>query len=368
MRFRSRISIRQQQLLRSGRRTTFIFAAIGLLLLVIQIARMQDSPSPPPVAKSAVTPGALLQADEFRTVPAQSFSTNAADVIDRAGAAALEASSAVEIAAPEYAPDSLTEDVRDDVLGVLASETSALFGTLKLAQKVFPEKYRQMPIGNFPVIMTEPAASRGKPFLLRGKLRRLTAAPLPQSANSWGIRAAWDAWISTPDSGNQLVHVLALTADAGLPITESTGKSAPEIELGGYFFKREGYAAKGRDGTGELALTPLFLSDRLRVVPAVVVTSRAEELRPWLTWTASILSVTIIAIIWAFRSADRLFKGTRAHQLTLPPVRPGFDSVEAVTVEQALAAMEQNARQNSLDTSLLPPPPGPPPTSVASSL
>ncbi|MEY2725532.1 MAG: hypothetical protein RLZZ458_1399 [Planctomycetota bacterium] len=368
MRFRSRISKRQQQLLRSGRRTTFAVAGFGLLLLVVQVARMQNSPQQPAAAspdRTSIAPSSLLQSDEFRTVPSESFSANASDVIDRAGAAALEAGSGTPSSATEYAPDSLTADVRDDVLGVLASETTALFGTLKLAQKVFPEKFRQMPLINYPVIMTEPSASRGRPFLLRGKLRRLTAAPLPQSANSWGIRAAWDAWISTPDSGNQLVHVLALTADAGLPITDSTGKSAPEIELGGYFFKREGYAAKGPDGTGDLALTPLFLSDRLRLIPPVVAVSRAEELRPWLTWTASILSVTVIAIIMAFRSADRLFKGTRAHQLIQPPVRPGFDSVEAVTVQQALAAMEQHARENSLDTSLLP---TQPPVSATSSL
>ena len=370
MRFRSRISKRQQQLLRSGRRTTFVVAGFGLLLLVVQVARMQNAPPQPSASvatKATIAPSAVLQSDEFRTIPVQSFSANAADAIDRAGAAAFEAGSPAAAAASETVPASLTDDVRDDVLGVLASETTALFGTLKLAQKVFPEKYRQMPVVNYPVIMNDPAASRGKPFLLRGKLRRLTAAPLPQSANSWGIRAAWDAWISTPDSGNQLVHVLALTMDAELPITESTDKSPPEIELGGYFFKREGYAARGRDGTGDLALTPLFLSDRLRITPAVVVVSRAEELRPWLTWTASILSVTVIAIIWAFRSADRFFKGTRAHQLTLPPVRPGFDSIEAVTVQQALAAMEQRARENSLDATLLPTPPAPPTPPSASS-
>jgi hypothetical protein len=344
-------------LLRSGRRTTYAVASIGLFLIVLQIARMQSADNAPaaapartPTAATALNP---LQSDEIRVVPTESFSNNASDLIDPAGAAAFEAGNSAAAAASEQAPDSLTSDVRDDVLGVLASETASMFGTLKLAQKVFPEKYRQMPIANYPVLMTDPAASRGKPFLLRGRLRRLLPAPLPETANSWGIRSAWDAWISTPDSGNQLVHVLALSAESGLPITEATGKAAPEIELGGYFFKREGYAAKGKDGTGDLALTPLFLSDRIRTVPVTVVASRAEELRPWLTWSAAVLIAMVVAIIWAFRSSDRIFIGTRAHQLTLPPVRPGFDSVEAVTVQQALAVMEQNARENSPETSLL---------------
>ncbi|MFM7058942.1 MAG: hypothetical protein ACKO2P_18685 [Planctomycetota bacterium] len=218
--------------------------------------------------------------------------------------------------------------------------------------------------------MSAPEACRGKPFLLRGRLRRLTAAPLPESANSWGIRSAWDAWISTSDSGNQLVHVLALSADPGLLITESKGRTAPEVkrgtpkvkreapevELGGYFFKREGYAARGKDGTGDLALTPLFLTDRIRTIPVVVVVSRAEELRPWLTWGAGLLGFAVIAIVCAFNYSDKLFQRTRAHQLTLQTARPEFDSVVAVTIQQSLAAMEQNARQNA-EASLLPPPP-----------
>lgn len=362
VRFRSRISPRQQQLLRSGRRFTFAIAAVGIVLLVWLISRTQQSVvspgsgSSPALLSTASIPG-VLQSDEIQVVPHQASTADAAAVIDRAGAAAFEAGAAAGSADnSEDAPATLTQDVRDDVLGVLSGETEALFGTLKLAQKVFPQKYRQMPEASYPVVMTAPEACRGKPFLLRGRLRRLTAAPLPQSANSWGIRSAWDAWISTPDSGNQLVHVLALSADPGLPVTESTGRAAPEIELGGYFFKREGYAARGKDGTGDLALTPLFLTDRIRTIPAVVVVSRADELRPWLTWGAGLLCFTVVAIILAFNYSDKLFQRTRAHQLTLQSVRPEFENIVAVTVEQSLAAMEQNARQNA-DPSLLPLPP-----------
>ena len=357
MRFRSRISKRHQKLLRSGRRTTYAIAGIGLFLIVLQIARMQSTDNQPttnadrtPAATPSLNP---LQSDEIRVLPTESFSDDASALIDPAGAAAFESANAAATAALEQAPESLTSDVRDDVLGILASETASMFGTLKLAQKVFPQKYQQMPIANYPVLMTDPASARGKPFLLRGRLRRLLPAPLPETANAWGIRSVLDVWISTPDSGNQLVHILALSTDPKLPITHSTGKDAPEIELGGYFFKREGYAAKGKDGTGDLALTPLFLSDCIRTIPVAVVVPRAEELRPWLTWSATALVAMVVVIIWAFRSADRSFLGTRAHQLTLPPVRPGFDSVEAVTVQQALAVMEKNARENSTQTSLL---------------
>lgn len=358
MRFRSRISHRQQQLLQGSRRFTLAIAGLGILLFVWIVSREFLAETTPDnstaIPATGITPAlSSLQSDEIRVVPAQAAPADPAAVIDRAGAAAFEAGPATPSAVSEDAPPTLTRDIRDDVLGIESRELTSFFGILKLSQKVFPEKFRQLPEASYPVVMAAPEACRGKPFLLRGRLRRLTAAPLPESANSWGIRSAWDAWISTSDSGTQLVHVLALSADPGLPVTESTGRKAPEVELGGYFFKREGYAARGKDGTGDLALTPLFLTDRIRTVPAVVVVSRAEELRPWLTWGAALLGLAVIAIISTFSYSDRLFQGTRAHQLTRQTVRPEFNHVVAVTIQQSLAAMEQNARQNA-DPSLLP--------------
>ena len=359
MRFRSRISHRQQQLLKGSRRVTLTVAACGILLLVWIVNRTSTptSPSAAGSATPAINSASVigdLQSDEIRVVPPQSSPIDATAVIDRAGAAAFEAGpTAPSSDTSEDAPATLTQNVRDDVLGISSSETSSLYGTLKLAQKVFPQKFRQFPEASYPVVMNAPETCRGKPFLIRGKLRRLTAAPLPPNANSWGIRSVWDAWISTSDSGNRLVHVLALSADAGLPVTESTGSKAPEIELGGYFFKREGYAARGKDGTGDLAHAPLFLTDRIRTIPAVVVVSRAEELRPWLTWGAGLLGLAVVAIICAFSYSDKLFLNTRAHQLTLQTFRPEFDNVVAVTIQQSLAAMEQHAQQNA-DPSLLP--------------
>lgn len=88
-----------------------------------------------------------------------------------------------------------------------------------------------------------------------------------QRAETFGVRSAYDAWISTRDSGNQLVHVVALSADPGLPLKERAGKNPPDVELTGYFFKREGYAAKGADGSGDLALAPLILA-AFRYLPA----------------------------------------------------------------------------------------------------
>lgn len=359
MRFRSRVSHRQQKLLQSGRRLTLIVAAAGIVALVWIVGRVQEPGSgsnlanPATAIRTAAVVGGL-QSDEIQVVPQQSGPVDPAAVIDRAGAAAFEAGAdSGSINSSEDAPATLTRDVRDDVLGVLASESASLFGTFKLAQKVFPEKFRQMPPLSYPVVMTAPEACRGKPFLIRGKLRRLTAAPLPATANSWGIRSAWDAWISTPDSGNQLVHVLALSFDASLPVTEATAKAAPEVELGGYFFKREGYAARGKTGTGELALTPLFLTDRIRTIPIVTVVSRDEELERWFTWGAGLLGLSVIMIFAAFSYSDKHFLGTRAHQLAVQSARPEFENVVAVTVQESLAAMEENARQNA-DPSLLP--------------
>jgi hypothetical protein len=61
----------------------------------------------------------------------------------------------------------------------------------------------------------------------------------------------------------------------------------------------------------------------------------------------------VVFLIWQFQTSDHEFRGTRTYQLTNPPVRPTFDGVDAVTVSEALQQMQDNARSNSPDTTLL---------------
>lgn len=360
MRFRSRSQQRHEQIVSGTRRLTFVLAGIVILGMIWAISG-NDSQSPDNSAASRAAASLAsespdLLADEIRVVPLSEQSpTDLVAMIDSAGAAALEAEPRTDSGLDD-APPALTSAIRDDVLGILSAETTSLYGTLRLAQKVFRGRRSEIPEGRYAVFMEAPEACRGKPFRIRGRLRRLTRAVLPESAQSYGIARAWEAWISTPDSGRRLVHIITYTIDPGLPIGESLDKDrAPDVELAGYFFKREGYAAKGVDGLGFPELAPLLISDRIARAPAPPTATTAEEMNPWLMWIASGVSVCILAVLWKFHSADHDFRGTHTHSLTLPPMKPSFEGVTAVPIHQMLQDMEQAARLQP-ETSLNAPP------------
>ena len=355
MRFRSRSNQRHAQIVSGTRRLTLMLAGIVVLGMIWAVTMRGSAPTVNSAATQAAASLASespdLLSDEIRVVPlAEQAPTDLVSMIDSAGAAAIDAEQRTT-AGLDDAPPALTTEIRDDVLGVLSAETTSLYGTLRLAQKVFTGRREEMPEGRYAVFMEAPESCRGKPWKIRGRLRRLNRAVLPESALSYGIERAWEAWISTPDSGHRLVHVIALSADPGLPISDALGKDGPDVELAGYFFKREGYAAKGADGQGSLELAPLLIADRLARAPASPKITTAEEMNPWLMWIASAIGVCVVAVLWRFYRADHDFRGTHTHALTLPPVRPSFEGVGTVSVQQQLQEMEQIARQQP-ETSL----------------
>ena len=318
MRFRSRSQQRHEQIVSGTRRLTFVLAGIVVLGMIWAISgrdsQTTDTSAASRAAASLASESPDLLADEIRVVPLSEQSpTDLVSMIDSAGAAALDAEPRASTGLDD-APPALTSAVRDDVLGILSGEVTSLYGTLRLAQKVFTGRRSEMPDGRYAVFMEAPEACRGKPWRIRGRLRRLTRAVLPESALSYGIQSAWEAWISTPDSGRRLVHVIALSADPGLPISESLGRDGPDVELAGYFFKREGYAAKGTDGLGIPEHAPLLISERIARAPAPPKVTTAEEMNPWLMWIASAVSVCVLSVLWKFHSADHDFRGT--HTLT----------------------------------------------------
>ena len=366
MRFRSKGKPRGQILAREQRRITLLIVGVGLLVMILMMsgksAWFTQLFSDPASAQKKTQPvsealmgNTELRPDEVEFVPTESpaAANDYASMIDRAGAAQMEATLPENTNGVNNVPHNLTRTIRDDVLGVLSTESDAWFGTLRMAQKITSEQRSRIPEGQFALFMDAPQSCRGKAFTIQGRLRRLVKAPLPKNAETYGVRAAYDAWISTRDSGNQLLHVVALSADSGLPLREELGSNGPDVELAGYFFKREGYAAKGVDGQGDLALAPLILAGRLRYLPPRSLVTRADEMNPWLMWVGIAVCIGVMLLIWQFQVSDNVFRGTRTHQLTSPPVRPSFDGVESVTIEQVLKDMQEHAQQTSPDTSLI---------------
>ncbi len=366
MRFQSRGRSNGTSLARSQRHMTLIAVGVGLVVLLLSITGKSNFltnlfsntsgtvPQPPAISESLLGTNSL-RSDEFRVVPteANEIASKYASMLDPKGIAEMESEVQTDFTGTAMVPQLLTRTIRDDVLGVLQSEMAAWFGILRMSQKLKKSDLETLPEAQFTLFMDSPQTCRGRAFTLRGQLRRLTPFTIDQSSQSFGLKTAYDAWISTRDSGNQLVHVVAVSADAGLPNPETEGVSPPDVEMTGYFFKREGYAAKGKTGEGELGLTALFLAGRIQFLPPQEYASHASEMTPWLTWIGIGVCCSVLVLVWQFQIADSHFKDTRTHQLTTLPVRASFDNVEVRTVHEALQEMQDYARSSSPDTSLL---------------
>ena len=366
VRFHSRGKSPGESLARSQRRMRLIIIGAGLVVLVLAMTGKSSFfadmfsgtstkvPRPPALSESLLGANGL-RPDEFFVSGsgANEIASKYSSMLDSEGIKDMESVPTTDFSGVPIVPPVLTRTITDDRLGVLSTEMAAWFGTLRMAQKLKKNDMQILPEAQFPLFMDSPQSCRGKAYTLRGRLRRLTPFAIDQSSQSFGLKNAYDAWISTHDSGNQLVHVVAVSAEAGLPNPEAAGVEAPAVEMTGYFFKREGYAAKGKEGDGDLAITALFLAGKIQRVPPPNVASRASEMTPWLTWIGIGVCCAVTILVWQFQLADSRFRGTRTHQLTTLPVRATFDGLEVKTIEESLQEMQDYARATSPDTGLI---------------
>ncbi len=369
MRFRSRGKPRGIIQTHDQRRLTLVIVAVGALILMVSVAsrpefwaRIVGNPQKPPaeaptrdisedllggvpLQPDEFTSGAVTRADEPRTLDLR-------ELLDQEEVARIEHLAQGdlrpgEVSGPEPVPAALLKPVRDDIIGVHSSESEAYFASLRLAEKrlskVTDSDARQ---GQYALFMDSPETCRGQAWEIRGTLRRMSR--LQSDANSFGLKTLYDAWISLPDSGNQLVHVVASSADAGLPLGDTELKAPPEIQLTGYFFKREGYVRAGQDTKGDVGLTPLILAGRIqKFVPVQTTGTGADELTPYMGWLALLICAGVALMIWQFQLSDNVFRRTRTHQLTVPPVRVSFEGVDAVSVAESLKKMQAEAVESN---------------------
>ncbi|MFO0428791.1 MAG: hypothetical protein ACK526_19645 [Planctomyces sp.] len=371
MRFRSKE--RPRGLLSPGRqqRITLGIAIVGVVAIVITLtsrtrllsegagrqsrdrvvssdsrtAMISDDPSDP-------LSGRKLGPDEFLTGASadgdSSTSSNAASVLDVDEIQRLDRQTKRtdrDVEPGTAAIRKLLRRVQDDVVGIQSFEWDAWFQCLQAAGRLSPELVAGAEPGRYALFMDSPEYCRGRLWTVRGTLRRLMR--FNSRADSFETRDLYDAWISLPDSGSQLIHVVATAADSSLPLSEDGEKVSAEVQFTGIYFKREGYARNGADGRGDISLTPHLLAARIeRWVPPQTPISFAQQMTPWMGWIAFLIASSVLALLWHFQISDSLFRRTRTHQLTALPVVVSFDELPVTTVTESLREMEIQANHS----------------------
>ena len=359
MRFRTKERPRGVLRPRDQKRLTLLIAAFGMVLLCVTIVQRPTfwnalfPGDAAPQTEPAVQRNDLhiaaqgILPDEFRS-GSSSGPAEAETVTVTARRIPLADASATSSGLPRV-PADLLANVRDDVIGVHSSESDAYFASMKMASRMVEQqslKTSKAPNGAYALFMDSPAGSRGIAWHIKGQLRRLSA--VKGRSNRFGVETLFDAWITTADSGDQLVHVVAMKANPDLQrrmpknsqdkTIEFLGPDAPVVEFTGYFFKREAYASRRESG---ISLAPLFVAGGIHEIPIVVASStRAEQLTPYLGWLSLIICIGILLMVWSFTMSDAAHSQTRTHQLTRLPAHASFDDITAVTVGETLSQLE----------------------------
>lgn len=315
----------------------------------VEVTETQSSTQSAETASTVVPASAMLDDEFYIGSPRSTTNTDADPVSVTARRVAYDETMA-EAEQPKsnkmpQIPDEMLRTIRDDVIGVHSPESDAYFLGLKLALRAEQKKFDKPAKGAFALFMDSPNGARGKPYYIEGKLRRL--ASIRGRANSYEIGALFDAWISTVDSGDQLVHVVLSKAEGSLasllpkntpnPARNFDITNSPEVRLIGYFFKIEGYPTE----MGGISRAPLLLAGTLRTIPPPeATTNRAAELTPYLAYLALIICASVLLMIFRFAISDAAYAQTRAHQLTKLPAVASFEDVSSMSVVESLSELE----------------------------
>ena len=165
----------------------------------------------------------------------------------------------------------------------------------------------------FPALMRDPSHYRGRPVKVAGLargVRDLRGFPAdPGDADGERVGTV-EVWLFLPDGGDNPVRAVANRA-ADLPRGDRLSPGVP-VELDGYFFKLEGYAAESG-----LRVAPLILTDEVRrATPAAAVPQTPAAL-PW-----AVLGVCGAALagggllVWRWKAGDRAYERSTLKRMT----------------------------------------------------
>jgi hypothetical protein len=306
--------------------------------------------------------------DEFITSSSTSATDEAEGAVsvtaNRPQLAETESDASFSPSGLRMVPAELLKTVQDDVIGVHSTESQAYYTSMKMASLMIEKNAAKAPKGAYALFMDSPESSRGMAWRIAGQLRRLSV--VRGSANSAGATRLYDAWLTTNDSGDGLVHVVTMSTNAELTerlnrlversidrnlsstierriegnTVEFPGADAPKVHFTGYFFKIEAYASKKESGVSR---APLFVAGVLHEIPLSLASStRAEQMTPYMGWLALAISVAVLLMVWSFTMSDVAHSQTRAHQLTKLPAIASFEDVTAVSISESLSRLEDS--------------------------
>lgn len=149
----------------------------------------------------------------------------------------------------DFIPDNVLASIEDKTAGVQVGERAALELMLENLQRIRPEHLPQVNEITYLHLMSSPQSYRGQVVQMMGTVQKVV--PIELVLEEGIKRPLYEAWLTTPESGANLVHVYL----------QSTDGIEPEMPvlLTGLFFKQQGYQS-----VNGARLAPLIVAEALQ--------------------------------------------------------------------------------------------------------
>lgn len=190
--------------------------------------------------------------------------------------------------------------IKDNSVGVRHDESPVYFSLLKKVSSMSDEELQKdsLQVVSYAILNEHPDDYRGKLIELKGDLRRLTQ--LPFAGEEGDLTPYYEAWIFTEDSGVEPYRVICTQPDKSFPLKHAYTTPIP-VEVTGYFFKKQAYAAqKG------LTVAPLILAGKLteREVSETKKREPVSRIQQPILWFVSIFTVVFLLAVWRYQRSD----------------------------------------------------------------
>ncbi|REK20688.1 MAG: hypothetical protein DWQ41_23865 [Planctomycetota bacterium] len=207
-------------------------------------------------------------------------------------------------------PEGLLEGMQDNRVGSLRREQPAINHIVEKVRNLSLAELEQAsePDVAFTVLMVQTDEHRGRLITLRGTLWKLQVLAAGETEGTEGD--LYEAWMFTPDSGNNPVRLLLTEIPAELQPGDRIDK---EVLFTGYFVKRYGYVSQGGQH-----VAPMLIGKTLRVIQPAAAPPPGRiggELGRYAVGFFLVMACIFGLIIWRFTASDREFASGRLREI-----------------------------------------------------
>ncbi len=206
-------------------------------------------------------------------------------------------------------PAEWLEDVDDTKLGIRAEEAPSYYRILAHAsrldeQHLQREARRDLLHVN---LIRDPQLHRGKLLSIQGTARRIL--PIDVNENDYGVREAYEVWLTTPDSGIDPWRIVTTQLDPRLPVGEQV---AVQVQATGFFYKQYSYASQGG-----MHVAPLLLASLVEPPTVIRTIPPGSGLEPYILFLAAIIGCGTILAVMLYTRGDKRFRTRMQEQFPL---------------------------------------------------